>query len=468
VKAEDLIDGDTAAVTVSNGNEKNAGTYTAKATGLDNTNYVITGTTTQEYTISQLTAVLAWRNTEGLVYDGQPKNVMAIVTNAVQGDTPTVTVTGGNEVNAGTYTARATAIDNANYKLPNEGLEITYTISGDTALNSVISLINALPENITLADAAAVEAARAAYNALSQAQRNLIPAEVLQKLVSAETQITTLNSVINLINALPENITLADAEAVAAARAAYNALSEAQRSLIPAEVLQRLTSAEEQITALSTPPEEPAMPSSVSDSTGTYAIGSDGTATFSEPTGSSATVNIPDTITVNGKAIPVETIGDNAFSDSKQLKTVTIGKNVKTIGKNAFKGCVKLAKVKGGKNVRTIKDNAFSGCKVLKSFPTMSKLQKIGASAFKGCVKLTEFTLAKTVKSIGKNAFNGCKTLKTITVKTEKLTKKTLGKGAFKGINKKATFKVPKKLKKAYSTLFVKTGGAPKTCNFKK
>lgn len=207
------------------------------------------------------------------------------------------------------------------------------------------------------------------------------------------------------------------------------------------------------------------MPSSASDSTGSYSIGSDG-AIFSKPTGSAATVSIPATITVNGQPIKVTAIADSAFKGNKKLTTVTIGKNIKTIGKNAFANCAKLKTVKGGAAVTTIKDGAFSGCKVLKTFPAMNKLQKIGNNAFKGDKALAKFTLAKTVTSIGKNAFNGCAGLKTITVKTEKLTNKNVGASAFKGINKKAAFKCPKKLLDDYKSLFVKKG-APKTCKFK-
>ena len=190
-------------------------------------------------------------------------------------------------------------------------------------------------------------------------------------------------------------------------------------------------------------------------------------AAFSKP--SSTSINkliIPATINYNGNVYLVNSIVDKACSGLKKLSSVNIGKNIKTIGKNAFANCAKLKTVKGGAAVTTIKDGAFSGCKVLKTFPAMNKLQKIGNNAFKGAKALAKFTLAKTVTSIGKNAFNGCAGLKTITVKTEKLTNKNVGAGAFKGINKKATFKCPKKQLKNYKTLFVKKG-APKTCKFK-
>ncbi|MBO4862980.1 MAG: leucine-rich repeat protein [Eubacterium sp.] len=86
------------------------------------------------------------------------------------------------------------------------------------------------------------------------------------------------------------------------------------------------------------------------------------------------------------------------------------------------------------------------------------KVTAIAANAFKANKKLANVTIGENVASIGKNAFNGCKKLKTITVKTELLTTKNVGAGAFKGIKKKATFKVPASMKKAYKKLFSKKG----------
>ncbi|MBO4862979.1 MAG: leucine-rich repeat protein [Eubacterium sp.] len=86
------------------------------------------------------------------------------------------------------------------------------------------------------------------------------------------------------------------------------------------------------------------------------------------------------------------------------------------------------------------------------------KVTAIEANAFKENVKLTKVTIGANVAKIGKNAFNKCKKLKTITVNTELLTLKTVGSNAFKGIKKKATFKVPASMKKDYKKLFTKKG----------
>ena len=68
----------------------------------------------------------------------------------------------------------------------------------------------------------------------------------------------------------------------------------------------------------------------------------------------------------------------------------------------------------------------------------------------------------KNVTSIGSEAFKDCKKLKTVTINAAKL--KTVGKDAFKNIQKKATFKCPKKQKDAYRKLI--KSNAPKNAKF--
>lgn len=62
------------------------------------------------------------------------------------------------------------------------------------------------------------------------------------------------------------------------------------------------------------------------------------------------------------------------------------------------------------------------------------------------------------VTGISANAFKDCKKLKTLTIKTTKLTKKTVFKNAFKGLTKKTTIKVPKKKLASYKKIFKSKG----------
>ena len=73
------------------------------------------------------------------------------------------------------------------------------------------------------------------------------------------------------------------------------------------------------------------------------------------------------------------------------------------------------------------------------------KVTKVEKNAFKGMKKLTNVTIGKNVTTIGSNAWKNCANLRTVTIQSKKL--KSIGKGAFSGIHKKAGILV---LKKAY------------------
>ena len=115
--------------TLSYSNNTNAGTATVAATGLDN---YAGATGSAEFTIAKAAVALTWSGADTRTYDGKASNVTASVTNKIGNDDVTVTVTGGDAVNAGTYIATATGLagDKAkNYQLPEEGLTQSYTIN---------------------------------------------------------------------------------------------------------------------------------------------------------------------------------------------------------------------------------------------------------------------------------------------------------------------------------------------------
>ena len=130
------VDGETVTLAVTGGQKNySAGDYTATASISSVTggqarvgNYILTNTT-QNFTISQKEVGLTWSVPANMVYTGQPVSVTATATELVKGDTCTVTVTGGGETDAGTYTASAIGLSNNNYKLPASGTEQSYTIA---------------------------------------------------------------------------------------------------------------------------------------------------------------------------------------------------------------------------------------------------------------------------------------------------------------------------------------------------
>ena len=86
------------------------------------------------------------------------------------------------------------------------------------------------------------------------------------------------------------------------------------------------------------------------------------------------------------------------------------------------------------------------------------KVTSVAAKAYANDKTITKLVIGKNVKKIGKRAFYGCSNIKTIIIKTEKLKESSIGADAFKGINRNAVVKVPKKLVKKYKKILQKKG----------
>lgn len=90
------------------------------------------------------------------------------------------------------------------------------------------------------------------------------------------------------------------------------------------------------------------------------------------------------------------------------------------------------------------------------------KITEIAANAFKSNTKATKVTIGANVTTIGKNAFYNCKKVKSVTIKSKKLTSKTVKSKAFGKMGasnyKKVTVKVPSSKLKAYKKLLVNKG----------
>ena len=120
----------------------------------------------------------------------------------------------------------------------------------DPAVAAVKELIDAIGE-VTLDSGDAIDAARAAYDKLPEAKKALV--DNYEKLTAAEEAYTALvdaaaaKAVDDLIDAIGE-VTLESGDAIKAARAAYDALTDTQKELV--KNYEELTAAEEAYTAL--------------------------------------------------------------------------------------------------------------------------------------------------------------------------------------------------------------------------
>jgi len=137
----------------------------------------------------------------------------------------------------------------------------------------------------------------------------------------------------------------------------------------------------------------------------------------------------------------LDTIGERAFAECSNLKSIIIPKSVKIINKDAFVMCTSLESVtfEEESKLDTIGESAFGGCRNLKSiiipksvkiidrdafvmctslesvtFEEGSNLIVIRYGAFSNCKKLEKIIIPKSVREIKENAFLNCKLLKEV------------------------------------------------------
>lgn len=113
----------------------------------------------------------------------------------------------------------------------------------------------------------------------------------------------------------------------------------------------------------------------------------DKTATLIEYKGNASSVTVPSKV----KGAKVKAVGDYAFWQKKNMKSVSLPKTVKTIGEAAFNECTSLKEVKMPDSLTTVKSAAFWYCTNLESVLMNKKAATFGENVFKGCKKLTVY-----------------------------------------------------------------------------
>lgn len=109
-------------------------------------------------------------------------------------------------------------------------------------------------------------------------------------------------------------------------------------------------------------------------------------------------------------------IGDYAFSDCSNLRTMTFPSSIDSIGYYAFNNCGMMeADLVGGKTLRFIGAGAFSSCYKLKSVDlTDTQMTAVSSQSFYYCQNLSTVKLPTNVSNISYNAFSSCSSLKEI------------------------------------------------------
>ena len=110
---------------------------------------------------------------------------------------------------------------------------------------------------------------------------------------------------------------------------------------------------------------------------------------------------VPSTI----KGITVAGIGESAFADSQQIRSMVLPDTAFKIGAYAFSGCLNLESITG-LGITEISNNAFQLSTV--SYVPFEQFLTIGDYAFSGCNNLQNVNLINAI-TIGKSAFENAK-----------------------------------------------------------
>ena len=145
---------------------------------------------------------------------------------------------------------------------------------------------------------------------------------------------------------------------------------------------------------------------------------------------SMSSVSIPSTVTE---------IGSQAFFDCEKLTSIQLPAGLTTIASGTFYYCRGLTSITIPSKVTAIEGEAFRFCESLKSVTMPSGVTSIGRLAFEGCEALTSVSLPSTLTTIGDNAFESCTGLTSITI-PKSVT--SMGKNPFRLCSKLSTISV--------------------------
>lgn len=184
---------------------------------------------------------------------------------------------------------------------------------------------------------------------------------------------------------------------------------------------------------------------------------SDNTVKIKKYVGHSKYVNIPERILISNtktgksKIYNVESIGNHAFSNNKEVVEIHISNSIKKIGDSAFSWCENLECVVLSEDINILEDGCFSYCKKLESINLPKNLEVIENNVFCSCEKLNKVIIPFSVKKIGKDAFGWCKKIEMLEL-PENL--EEIGKEAFRYCENLKEITIPNKIQTIDDNLF--------------
>ena len=153
----------------------------------------------------------------------------------------------------------------------------------------------------------------------------------------------------------------------------------------------------------------------------------------------------------------LESVGYKSFAGCTALKGISLPASVTKIDNSAFEDCRKMEKIlfdgsdlkASTSNLETIGDWAFYNCHNLKSLEIPEGVTSLGDAAFYGCTYLQDLKLPSTLKSMGDNTFALCENLKSMTILAEN--PPSLYEKSFYNVDHTIPVSVPESSLKAYA-----------------
>lgn len=117
-------------------------------------------------------------------------------------------------------------------------------------------------------------------------------------------------------------------------------------------------------------------------------------------------VTIPATVSNDGIEYNITTIGSRAFTNCKNLVSISMPNSITTIERAAFSGCSSLLELTIPENVTLIPNSMCVSCASLENIVIPDGVETIESSAFFNA-GLTSITLPSTITKINTDAFKG-------------------------------------------------------------
>ena len=134
-----------------------------------------------------------------------------------------------------------------------------------------------------------------------------------------------------------------------------------------------------------------------------YRSSSDGEATITKWNEDKESLTIPKEL----DGYKVTAIGEEAFKEKKNLRSVVIPEGVVSIEDRAFSGCEALKKVTLPESLREIGKSAFSHC-ALEAVSLPDGVESIGESCFSWCESLSAINFPSSLSVIPEHSFENC------------------------------------------------------------